>query len=83
MSDHLLALDALVDINRQRLACERIDDGQRLQPPTIEQRIRDESIDHISFAANAAGYCSRLAAVLTVRQGCLSRRLSSSPRQSR
>ncbi|EMD81615.1 hypothetical protein HNQ87_003019 [Pacificimonas flava] len=38
----LFALDALVDVDRQRFAGERIDDRQRPQAPPVEQRVRDE-----------------------------------------
>ena len=34
--NHLLALVALVDVDRQRLAGERIDDRQHLLPPAVE-----------------------------------------------
>ena len=77
--DHLLALDPLVDVDRQRFAGEGVDDRQR-RP---SNRASDtKSIDHMSLAASAAGCRFRLAA-LTLRLGFLSRRLSPSFRYSR
>src|SRR5436309_1955218 len=41
-SHDLLAFDALVDLDRQSLARERIDDRQGPQPAAVEQRVGDE-----------------------------------------
>ena len=39
---HLLALDALVDVDRQFLAGVGVDDGKRPQAPAVEQRVEDK-----------------------------------------
>ncbi len=40
--DHLIALDAVVDVDRKRFASVCVDDIRRPKPPAVEQRIRDE-----------------------------------------
>jgi hypothetical protein len=81
--DDLVSFDALIDLDRQRLAREGVDNGQRTKPATVEQCIGDKiHRPQRAFGVVAAGCRSRLAA-LTCRRGRFSLRLSPSSRYSR
>src|SRR5215203_1494583 len=72
--DHLLTVNPLVDLDRQSFTRVSIDDRQSSKAATSKRASETKSIDHNSFAALAAGWRSRPAA-LTCRRGRLSLRL--------
>jgi len=63
-----------VDVDRQGLLGEGIDNGPGTQAPPSDKASETKFIDHISLGTSAAGCLSR-SAVLTCQRGRLSRKI--------